>query len=175
MTFWSDRDVALVWIPLKFAAKETKSISIGDLLLSKYVTGREEGHPLCGSGGPLPPDAADRRGWVGVPWQVAQDVRCLLTGGHGTGLIPFQQPVSERHARWIGYATFDVVKDEPSATSPTLAVEPADVLSGSFEQHVDDHVRRPQPMVPRDSRPKKGVLRKTGENLPDLKCQTIYE
>lgn len=49
MTFWSDHDVALVWIPLKFAAKETKSISIGDLLLSKYVTGREEGHPAAGS------------------------------------------------------------------------------------------------------------------------------
>ena len=173
LTLWSDHDVALFWMPLTFAAKETKSIGIGKLLLGHYVIGGEAGHPLCGAG--LEPPAPDCRGWAAIPWMLAQDVRCLLIGGHGTEQIPFRQPVSERHARWIGYATFDVAKDETSAISPDRPIEPADVLIGSFEQHVNGEVRPPDAMVPRDSMPAKGILRKTRERLPDVQCHTIYQ
>lgn len=177
-TIHSKRGVALVWFPVTIAPGETKSIAVGDLLHSKYVANGEKGHPACSSDYFSPPQP-DCRGFVVVYGLIAADLRCLLKGGSGSdyfrGVQP--QPVSSRHSHSIGYIVIDVVKDERAGVDDKAPVEPANVLTGTFEQRANGTLFSSGSLRAGERKPKSmkaRLPRDPNAKPPDPQCRSIY-
>jgi hypothetical protein len=144
-TFWTDHGFPTFWFTDTIAARTTRGWSIGGILNGQYVLGAREGHPPC-SGDMLPnlPDCAGSP----VSGMALRDANCWFRGGV---VPPCATPVSERHSRWIGYLTADVVSATsyltPGERGYYLTMLNDNVLTGTFEQRGGGVVLAAGPLV----------------------------